>query len=560
MTLTRERAALVHRLIDESGHAVATFDLSKLDVSHVIAEAFLRAHDAEYGHTAIETQKQTLRCIRKLIVCLQQSNLAYQLPLPSSIAGLFHDWLSKSGLGGSTSQSHQNTAFTILRWCRRNASEIISDSTYIGSASFYRNEPKKKSSVDGDTIRLLLTRCYEEIEKIELRLEFGKRLISGDYEQTDKNRLLASTLIDLIRIGKGSIPGQKIIYHSKLALAARVNACGGLQYIKSLMYLMTGDVFPFYLAIVTQTGGNPMAIRLMGVDCIKPHPLRDDLELLCWIKERAKSEQRQDFPIGKAWSAPNIVRRLLKLNSNLRLEGRFNVRDRLFLARGMRRDEPLIPSVQSLHNYLNDFIARHELKNFDFDNMRITVATALHKKTTSIDVPRNRLNHKSSKTTSRYTSIHEFPLEWYKKISEFQGILVSRDGIAKMSDKRQGYDELQKKSTETVFGFGCQDPFAGADGITPKGTRCANFTWCSTCTGSVVPLDDPVVISKILSAKAALEAAHQNALMHGWLSRFEAVYGDTLKIISEDILPFVSPLVLEKAKNLMDISGVPILE
>lgn len=560
MKLTRERTALMHRLIDEDGYTVATFDLSKLDVSPVIADALLRAHDAEYGHTAIETQKQTLTCIRKLILCLQQSNLANRPPLPSSIATLFHGWLSNSGLSGSTCQSHQNTVFVILRWCRRNIPEIISNSTYIEAAPFVRAEPKKKSAVDRGTTRYLLTQCYEEIEKIELRIEFGKKLISGRCDINEENKLLASTLIDLIRIGKGRIPQQRVISRSKLSLAARVVACGGLQYLRSLVYLTARDVFPFYLAIVAQTGGNPMAIRKMEVDCIRPHPLRDDLELLCWVKERAKSEQRQDFAVGKEWSAPNIVRRLLKLNQDLRLEARPGMRDRVFLARGMKRDEPLTPCVQSLHNYLDDFIDNHKLMNFDFDNMRTTVAKVLYEKPADIDVPKRRLNHRGAQTTSRYTSIYDFPLIWHKKITEFQGTLVNQDDVVKMSDASRNYEGCNKKPTETVFGFGCRDPFAGADGVTPKGTRCANFTWCSTCAGSIVPLDDPLVISKILAGKAALEAARQNALVQGWLSRFDAVYDDTLSIINETILPSVSPVVLEKAKKMIDMSSIPVLE
>ena len=560
MKLTRERLPLVHRLVDESGHLVATLDLSKLEVSPVIAAALLRAHDAEYGHTAIETQKQVFRCVRKFILCLQQSKSAFQLPLPSSIASMFHDWLEASHLVGSTAQSHQNTVFTILRWCRRNTPEVISQNSYIGGHGFARNEPKKRDSVDEDSVKIVLARCYEEIEKIEARLEFGRRLVKGNYEESEENNVLSRTLIDLLRIGKGRIPNQRVIGNSKLSLARRVAACGGLQYIRSLVYLTTGDVFPFYMAVVTQTGGNPMAIRLLELRCIEPHPLRSDLEFLCWDKKRAKSEQRQDFPVGKRWSAPNIVRRLLKLNENIRLDARSSMKSMVFLARGLRRDEPEIPSVQSFHNYLAAFIDRYKIQEFDFEDMRTTVARVLHGDSHDIEIPKRRLNHKNVKTTSRYTSIEEFPLRWHTKITEFQGILVSQGGAEGVSKRNGGYEGIVRKSAETVFGFDCRDPYAGADGVTPKGTRCINFTGCSTCAGSVIPLDDPRVISRILAAKVALEAAQQDALVHGWSSRFEAVYGDTLSIINTTILSSVSPVVMEKARKHMNVSSIPVLE
>lgn len=560
MKLTRERLPLVHRLVDESGHLVATLDLSKLEVSPVIAAALLRAHDAEYGHTAIETQKQAFRCIRKLILCLQQSKIAFQLPLPSSIASMFHDWLEASHLVGSTAQSHQNIVFTVLRWCRRNAPEVISDNSYIGGHGFARNEPEKRNGVDEDSVKLILARCYDEIEKIEARFEFGRRLVEGNYAESEENNLLSRTLIDLLRIGKGRIPNQHVIVNSKLSLSRRVAACGGLQYVRSLVYLTTGDVFPFYMAVVTQTGGNPMAIRLLELNCIEPHPLRSDLEFLCWDKKRAKSEQRQDYPVGKKWSAPNIIRRLLKLNETLRMDARPSVKKQVFLARGLRRDEPEVPSVQSLHNYLAAFVDKYEIQDFDFEDMRTTVARVLHRDSHDIEIPKRRLNHKNVKTTSRYTSIEEFPLQWHDKIAEFQGILIGQGGVEDVSKRNGGYEGIVKKTAETVFGFGCRDPFAGADGVTPKGTRCTNFTGCSTCIGSVIPLDDPRVISRILAAKVALEAARQDALVHGWSSRFEAVYGDTLSIINTTILSSVSPVVMEKARKHMNVSIIPVLE
>jgi hypothetical protein len=339
-----------------------------------------------------------------------------------------------------------------------------------------------------------------------------------------------------------------------------VAACGGLQYIRSLVYLTTGDVFPFYMAVVTQTGGNPMAIRLLELRCIEPHPLRSDLEFLCWDKKRAKSEQRQDFPIGKRWSAPNIVRRLLKLNESIRLDARSSMKSMVFLARGLRRDEPEVPSVQSFHNYLAAFLDRYKIQEFDFEDMRTTVARVLHGDFHDIEIPKRRLNHRNVKTTSRYTSIEEFPLRWHDKITEFQGILVSRGGAEGVSKRNDGDEGIVRKPAETVFGFGCRDPYAGADGVTPKGTRCINFTGCSTCAGSVIPLDDPRIISRILAAKVALEAAQKDALVHGWSGRFEAVYGDTLSIINTTILSSVSPVVMEKARKHMNVSSIPVLE
>jgi len=560
MTLKRKRVGLCDKLIDEHGRVVAKFDLSELDLSPLLANAFLRAHAAEYGHTSIESQKQTHRCIRKLVLCLQEKKIHRSLPLPNSIATIFHDWIARTGLKGSTAQSHQNIVLTILRWCARNIHGLIESNACITVAGFVRDMPPKHRKLDTSVTRAVLAACYEDITAVESRIQNGRKLFQQGNVVDATPNILRTTIDDLLAIGGGLIPTASIVNRSKLALAARVRRLGGLVHLKRLLYASIEDVFPFYLAVVIQTGGNPMAIRLMGVDCISPHPLRDDLECVTWEKPRSNGEQRVDFPTGKEWSAPNLIRRLMTLNSNIRSYSHPSQRQLVFIAFGLRNGMPEIPSVQSFHNYLALFARRHGLPEFDFKDWRAVSAWAHYRSAGNWDAPRRRLNHADVRTTARYVDTDLLLPMHYKVIAEFQGQLVN------------GAFERQRGSTSdvdtgsntvvapTVFGFICRDPFSGLDGISPIGLRCMNFTRCSTCPGSLVPLDDVQAISRILAAKLAIEQFRDDVQLRGSMERYRMLYADTLDIINHTILPAISAPVLEQAKLRLADNRIPNLE
>jgi hypothetical protein len=559
MATIREVGEGVHRLVDETGHLIAIFDLSALDISIVIANGLLRAHAAEYGHRTIETQRQAHTSIRKFILFLQEAELQNIVPLPATVGQSFHVWLGKTGLANSTLASVQQVVMVILKWCARNSSDSVSNDLIVRVPRFLRQKPKEKRTVDKDTIKIVLSKCYSKIEKIEARLAMGRTLIDGTYEDKPENQSLAATLKDLLQIGKGSIASQNIVHRSGLSLSRRVEEGGGLVFFRRLIDVTTEDIFPFYLAIVVLTAGNPQAIRYLRRSCIEPHPLRDDLELMSWEKPRSSSEQRRDFSKGKAWSAPSIVRRLMVLNENLLTDCRPATREFVFVGRGTREASPTLISIQSLHNYLADFLKESDLPNFDFKDFRSTAATSLYAQFGEIRIPQKHLNHKFSATTSMYANVQNIPLVIYEKIEKFQGVMV-RGNVGQDSVPSDNGDVNGHGISETVFGFGCKDPFAGADGVTPIGQRCLNFTSCSSCKGCVIPLDDPEIISKILAAKVALERGKHKAASHGWMDRFDLLYSDTLDLIERSVLPSVSASVLERASEMIGRQNIPDIE
>ncbi|WP_124533049.1 hypothetical protein [Burkholderia cepacia] len=561
--LERRSGYLLDKLIDESGRIIATFDLSRLDIHPDLVVALLRAHAAEFGHNEIETQKQAHRCIRKFILFLQEIGLHKTVPLPSNICIDFHRWLADSGLKSSTAQSVQNVMMSMLRWCGRNASGILSKNPDFIVPRFVRNAPAEKREFTPDFTRRVLAACYGEIEKIESRISYGASLSSGDLLDEERDRFLASVIKDLLVIGQGVIPNQKLVNRSGLGLARRVGACGGLRYIRSLLSVTVPDILPFYLAVIVQTGGNPIGIQKIKTDCIKSHPLRTDLEFLDWDKPRAGREQRVDFPKAKQWSAPNVIRRLLRINENLRSDCNEMDKRYVFLSRDLSgvSQAAVVPSVQSLHNYLAIFIENNEFPEFDFRDWRPNLAREHRGASGSIEGARKRLNHRDVRTTSLYVNTQNFESKDYQAIASFQGQLIR--GPHGRTDRL--IDKLDEDGSSlaragTVFGFECSDPFAGLDGVTEAGSRCLNFTRCSTCPGSLIPLDDPRVISRILGAKMAIEEARDRSARQGWLPRYEKLYAGTLRIIDQEILPVVSSSILERAKKEVMPHHIPHLE
>ncbi|NTX30346.1 hypothetical protein HT746_25055 [Burkholderia pyrrocinia] len=540
---------------------IAKFDCSKLDLAHEISRAMLRAHAALFGHTEVITQKANWIHIRKFILFLQSSDLKYCVPLPASIANEYHRWLKNSGLNGSTAQGHQNVAVSVLRWCGRNTPNVVKKGAAFSVPSFSRDQPQERDVMPMEMAKIVLDICYSRIEDIEDRIRKGWAAVEDANAGISVGSEIGATIRDLLNLGSGQFPQQKDISRAGNNLSRRVANLGGIAELKSNIYVTFRDILPFYLAVIVQTGGNPMSIRRLKIDCITSHPFRDDIEYLDWEKKRAGREQRVDFPVGREWSAPNIVRRLIALNNGLRVYAKSLDRHQVFLSIELKGNRAVVQSVQSLHNYLAEFISENGLIDFNFDGWRFLYARSHHEASGSIDVSKKKLNHRNSRTTSKYTSIERFPSKLHKALTRFQGQLIVAENFSKSGGKNDARDGGKSgKRSATVFGFDCKNPYEGADGVTPAGVRCENFTVCSTCRGSMVPLDDVNVIARILAAKVALEAAKKRALLHGWIARFNDLYSETLDIINKEILVAVAPAVLEKAAAFVELNKIPDLE
>ncbi|WP_342945051.1 hypothetical protein [Paraburkholderia phymatum] len=455
-----------------------------------------------------------------------------------------------------------NSVCRLLRWCMRNARNIVDSRAAILPSQFLRSAIKPKETVGEPEIKAILRCCYTDIEQTEARLAHMSLLLAGSTEgpQDEQIRQVIQELVD---IGNGEIPSRaKILSVPRGWITlAQIDALGGLTYFNNCLYPNASDIFPYYLAILIQSSANPQALRLLKRTCIEPHAVRADLERIVWDKPRAASEQSVDFPKGRAWSAPNLVRRVCAINHGLVSTDRPGEEALVFLARG-KKGKRGVPSWQTIHRCLVAFRERHGLANFQLRGLRRAGAKLHHAAGLSIRAAKVRLNHASEITTQGYTPASDLREEHEQTILKFQGVLVreSRRTSGAPGARAIGRRELDGEPMETVFGFGCKDPFAGLAPGSEPGRMCLQFFRCATCPGALIPVDDVCVVAKLLSAAEALRQARQRPIREGWTMRFEVMYGPVQAIIDQEIMPILSEAVVERARQLVDTNRLPWIE
>ncbi|WP_423596465.1 hypothetical protein [Roseateles sp. MS654] len=544
-------------LTDADGREVSEFDLGRHGLESAQVEALLGGFTAVFGHTSLEAQRQTFRAILKFVAFLKESRISGSALLPKDVLERFHKYLCASGLAGSTCQSIQNPVLKIAKWIIRNRPHVLATNASVRVAGFKRQLPKPRKRLSEEQFKQILLVCYEHIERTVAHIQRNLDLLDGSAAPAAHELDRLALTEELLQLGGGIIPVQKWI---KSSLMTRVAKHGGLRSLRSSISVSPSQMFPFYLACLAQSGGNPMALLDMPTQCIVPHGLRSDLECLIWTKPRSRREQRVDFPKSKDWSAPNIVRRLVKVSARMRQFARPTDREKLFIVEPSSGGQARVPCMQLMHVLLDEFIAENVLPDFDFKDLRPFTAQA-HHRIAGIAGARTRLNHRDGRTTANYLDRDDALKTHATTIAKFQGELSSRKlGVEKATQPWGADTSSFSGSSQTVFGFQCKDPLGGLDGVSAKGKLCVNFSRCSTCPGALVPLDDPAVVGRILSAGIALKDAREDAIRRGWLKRFNIVYEPTRKIIEEEIIPKVPAHALKAARGMIDVSNIPLIE
>lgn len=553
---------LIHQVLSADGEILSSFDFSKLDLHPETALALRRALAAEFGHTSLESQRQAWRCVRKLAAFLHEKSANHRATLPVDVAQGFHDWLEKSGAKGATNQSQQNVVLNVLGWCARNVPNVLSPRTSLVISGFVRDAPQTKPIIASESLKKILELCYRDIEETEKRLEVGRRVLAGD-RRTKQEAWLGKLYDDLFAIGGGWLPTRRKA-SSTHHISIRVNEALGTRELLNNIALTPDAMFPYYLAILLQTGANPMSLLAIDRDCIHEHPLRDDLERITWEKKRGNKEDRTDFPIGRTWSAPSLIRRLKSLNESLSTSDRCRPKDRgkLFVCAPQSMGRFAVPCFQLMHLCRMDFIAKHKLEGFDFKSLRRSGADEHHHAGGTVLAATRRLNHRSARTTEHYTSISRRSSHHDQFILKFQGLLV-REALGETLPKNLDNQPLKAtpgSPTQTAFGFVCKDPFAGISPGSVAGSLCTHFHKCATCSGAIIPLDDVTVVARLLAAERHLNETKQRASIEGWNDRYMSIYEPSRRILVEDILPLVDSSVRAKSAALATYQAFPHLE
>jgi len=471
--------------------------------------------------------------------------------LPANLLIGFRTWIEKQPLCDSTKHGIFLVVRKLVLSLARNFPAVIAPGLRISRKAFDKTPAVGRTLLGAEDVKAILKCCYDEIEKVEIRL--SKRLpidAQGRFLLGPGNSVLDHVIA---RFG-GRIPIQTEL--CRAGLGSEVRSHGGLLALTQSQWVSPADVFPFYLAVLIQSAGNPMALLLMPRNCIKPNPLRGDLEFLDWYKPRAKREQRVDFPKDKAWSAPNVVRRLLSLNANLVAHARVEDSNKAFLT--MVNRDVRIPSSTRLLALLHLFIAKHALPEFTFRDCRASSGELHRTAVGNLEASQLRLNHQSADTTLLYVDRSKMHAECDQSIHHFQGQIVY-EAITKVADPcKPGI--ASDAHNDTVFGFACRSPLEGIAPGSKAGELCENFSHCAQCPGALVPLDNPRIVARLLTAAKALELTKCRAKSEGWMQRFNALYSVPLHVLLVELLPRVSDATRAQALPLMLGQAVPFLE
>jgi hypothetical protein len=555
-----EKAALILYApsSDPESSGTLILDFAILKLSSVVAIGLKRALLSEMGHNLFDTQRKGFQALKLLAQYLHEQESADIAPLPADVLHGFARWLNESSRGPSA-QAALNTTRRLLSWCQRNTPGVVSAKATFRVRAIRDTNASGKPIAELD-LKGILTACYREIEIIEKRLEQGRRLITGECSDPAE-RSIYELIRELLRLGKGSLPTQYVVNRSGNAYARRIEDLGGHQAVSRMLWLSPEDLLPFYLAIVVQTSGNPDAIKGLTRQSIHAHPLRADLERLQWMKQRSGKEQYADFPVGRQWSAPSLVRRLMRLNHDLLIKCTHQFRNHVFISHNPKAKNVRVPARDVFHKELLRFIERNSLASFHFRDIRKAGAREHHRAAGSIMAAKKRLNHESVLTTARYTSLGDRAKIHEDVIRRFQGEMV-RLSMASPVNAPPTIAPVSKASqaAETIFGFKCKNPFSGIVAGSSEGNLCLQFTRCATCPGAVVTVDDPSVVARLLAASSALEDAKRRAISEGWWPRYALLYEPTREILETQLLPAVHPLIKDLAEKTPAGRLIPILE
>lgn len=554
LSVTQVRVGCVVELwVGDNSEAMSVLDFRAAGFPKKIAEIAARAFVSLQGGNTVESQNANWRLIRKFGNFLGQKygNIS---KVPADSLSSFEKFMDAAGYSIRMAGVAYNAVYGMLNWFVRNAPTSIDNrirlersqkASLIKSSSKPRSEPP-----DQVLITRILSCCYEEIEAAAAARE-EIRLIP----LLTKNNKFSDILLFLLKTGNGHLPTKAQLAEVRGGpnLQQTLRHYGGIPEIYGSYYISIREMFSYYLAILVQSSANPQSLREADKDCIISIPFRDDLERFVWDKKRSGRLQAPDFSKDKEWAAPNIARKLLAQNAELRALAPLRFKDALFICRthGM---EVTLPSWQSIHNCLKEFREKHGLPYFSLADLRRAGAVLHHKAGRSILSAQQRLQHKSPSVTQRYTALDDLSVHHQQKIRQFQGMMIHAAGqLRSRASSALSVKKGQGKSAETLFGFRCKDPLAGvADGSRP-GVACPKFQQCSGCSGALVVVDDPSNVARLISAADHLSLERERSIKEGWSKRFDLLYQPTIDVLRNDIFPAISKPIWERAKKLQTL-------
>lgn len=122
-------------------------------------------------------------------------------------------------------------------------------------------------------------------------MQEGQAALAGTHENDDFVKVLQT--LTLVQPHKAV--SQKEMLKLPRPTRLLVSALGGLKHLNSCRFLIAKDLLGFYVMILAQTAGNPMAIRQLRRDCVAP-PIAQRFKPNPVGKASSVARTRWEFP------------------------------------------------------------------------------------------------------------------------------------------------------------------------------------------------------------------------------------------------------------------------
>ena len=334
------------------------------------------------------------------------------------------------------------------------------------------------------------------------------------------------------------------------ALRLAVKACGSRSAVEPLLYPTPDSIIPFVILLAYETAANSDALYNFQRECISDDVLFADRSFIMWEKARAGSEQRVSRDNRGYFSAPQLVKRVLEYTQPLTKHADSLSKSRLFLVRHHRGK--IVPlDSQMASRAIKAMAARHGIcwtidgnETMNIQMMRPTVIAEIYRQTSDLFVTMRFANHASPQTTIRYV-IDQIT-------DELHDVSIAMTQTQLSNRVRKVEKDIQQEATiisRPSLGMerDCANPYDAPAKLAP-GSLCPEWLWPLTDPGLIVPDDPTVAVTHVRMARALNKLKLSTNASH-----FALVYGDALRIITQDVLPMLSPATIDAAELLANL-------
>lgn len=462
------------------------------------------------------SRRQFWRSMRKFAVFLNAAPDPYAaLRAPRCLMD-FRDHLRGSILD-KTAGGHYNHISAIYQWLVANddSHAVIWHNVRRPPFGHAREEEKPRAKpMDSVQLRRIGEAAARRVDIIRARLETGAAICRGE------SVLGVSSQVQ--RWVRQIHEGMQAKVFSKAALTSGRYVDWQVSYRVAVPYvhIQKGDYIPYILLILIETAANPLSILNLELGCVSHHPTDPARRRVYWNKHRAGSEQASDVTETGRNSIPRLINELEAATLGMRAGAPERYNSLLFLGYGNGSIGPV--SIQSFHNYLELFIQEEGLPDFNFVDIRQSIASQMLERGDDLIDIKKQLQHASPRTTLGYVRSSRDKQVLAERMLEFQGQLITAtEALAKPKD------------LDTSYGFTCS---SNMDGLAPgskKGEPCLQYFQCALCPNSIAVIDSPTHLARMM---VALESLDEYGDVGGFMrqtKRYQEVFSPIVEILKE---------------------------